>query len=133
MIPKLNGIDHIHVYVSEWARAEKWYGDVLGFRRVKAFESWAVPGGPLTIESADGSVHLALFERENPDGYSVIAFGASADDFLAWKQHLESKGLKLRVTDHELAYSLYFSDPDNNMHEITTYEHDVVRARLAPD
>lgn len=131
MIPELNGIDHIHVYVSDWADAEKWYRDVLGFRRVKALESWAVPGGPLTIESADGSVHLALFEQENPAGYSVIAFGANAAGFLAWKQRLERLGLKLRITDHKLAYSLYFHDPDNNMHEITTYEHDAVRARLA--
>ncbi len=133
MIPKLNGIDHIHVYLSDWADAEKWYGDVLGFRRVKAFDSWAVPGGPLTIESADGSVHLALFERDKPDGYSVIAFGVGADDFLAWKQRLVSKGLKLRITDHELAYSLYFSDPDGNLHEITTCEHEIVRARLNPE
>lgn len=130
MVPKLNGIDHIHVYVSDWSSAERWYGEVLGFRRVAAYESWAVPGGPLTIESADGSVHLALFEQEIPPGHSVIAFGASAEDFLAWKQHLEEQGLKLRISDHELAYSLYFSDPDDNLHEITTYEHDAVRARL---
>lgn len=131
MVPTLNGIDHIHVYVSDWSSAQDWYGDVLGFRRVEAFDAWAVPGGPLTIESADGSVHLALFERENPPGYSVIAFGTSGEEFIAWKRHLEDKGLELRVTDHTLAYSLYFSDPDNNLHEITTYDHELVRSRLA--
>ncbi|NNC78251.1 MAG: VOC family protein [Woeseiaceae bacterium] len=130
MFPKMTGIDHIHVYVDDWNRAEKWYQDVLGFKRVEALMAWAVPGGPLTIESADGNVHLALFERDERPGGTAIAFGASADEFLAWKSHLEDKGLKLRVTDHELAYSLYFHDPDNNMHEITTYEHEMVRAEL---
>lgn len=132
IVPKLKGIDHIHVYISEWDAAERWYRDVLGFQRVAAFESWAVPGGPLTIESADGSVHLALFEHEDPPGHSVIAFGATADEFIAWKYHLGQKGLTLRITDHDLAYSLYFKDPDDNMHEITTYDHEAVRAVLKP-
>ena len=37
------------------------------------------------------------------------------------------------MTDHKLAISLYFNDPDRNMHEITTYDHDYVRARLKED
>ena len=36
-----------------------------------------------------------------------------------------------RIEDHALAFSLYFHDPDGNMHEITTYEHDAVRSGLA--
>ena len=92
--------------------------------------SWAVKGGPLTLENPDGNVHLALFERDDHSGSSAIAFGASGDEFLTWKAHLESHGLELRVTDHTLAFSLYFHDPDRNMHEITTYEHDYVRERL---
>ena len=130
MTPKLKGFDHIHVYVAEWVRAEEWYRDVLGFTRVEALMSWAVKGGPLTLEDPSGAVHLALFEREDHKGSTAIAFGATADQFLAWKQHLESKGLKLRITDHQLAYSLYFFDPDNNMHEITTYDHEPVRQAL---
>jgi catechol-2,3-dioxygenase len=61
----------------------------------------------------------------------VIAFGATGEEFLNWKAHLEDHGLKLRVTDHKLAYSLYFSDPWHNSHEITTYERDYVAAKLA--
>ena len=132
-LPKLDGIDHVHVYISSWDTAEKWYQDVLGFTRVKSLMSWAVKGGPLTLGNPEKNVHLALFEKENPTGNTAIAFGASGEEFLAWKSHLESKGLELRVADHKLAYSLYFKDPDANMHEITTYDHEMVARKLSTD
>jgi len=132
MTPKLNGFDHIHVYVSDRAAAEAWYGDVLGFKRVKALMAWAVKGGPLTIENPEGSIHLALFETDSDTkNISSIAFGAGGEEFMAWKLRLEELGLELRVTDHKLAYSLYFSDPWENLHEITTYERDYVAGQLA--
>ena len=123
MIPAITGIDHVHVYVTNWADAEEWYGKVLGYERVEALLPWAVKNGPLTVESPDGSVHLALFESDEPVAISAIAFGANAKEFVAWKQHLESHGLELRLADHKLAWSLYFRDPWDNMFEITTYEY----------
>jgi len=129
MAPKLSGIDHVHVYVANWDDGEEWYQEVLGFKRVEKFMIWAVENGPLTLENSEGNVHLALFEREHPDT-SAIAFGATGEEFLAWKAHLESHDLELRVTDHNLAYSLYFSDPWGNLHEITTYDHDYVAEHL---
>ena len=33
MIPAITGIDHVHVYVTNWADAEEWYGKVLGYER----------------------------------------------------------------------------------------------------
>ena len=130
MTPTLNGIDHVHVYVANWGEAEKWYESVLGFKRVEKFMVWAVGGGPLTLENAEGDVHVAFFEREDHPDTSAIAFGATGEEFLAWKSHLEGQGLELRITDHDLAYSLYFSDPWGNLHEITTYEHEHVRGQL---
>jgi catechol 2,3-dioxygenase len=130
MPPNLSGIDHVHVYVRSWQEAEPWYQSVLGFKRLEAFMSWAVDGGPLTLEDASGKVHLALFESDQPPT-STIAFGASGEEFLAWRAHLQEQGLELRLADHSLAWSLYFSDPFGNYHEITTYEHDLVRRQLA--
>ena len=129
--PSLNGIDHIHVYVDRWAEAEKWYGDVLGFTRVDKFMVWAVDSGPLTLGNPQGNVHIALFERPGHEDTSAIAFGASGEEFLDWKSHFEGKSLELRISDHELAFSMYFTDPWGNMHEITTYDHEYVRKRLA--
>ncbi len=130
MTPTLNGIDHVHVYVANWGAAEKWYESVLGFKRVEKFMVWAVGGGPLTLENAQGDVHVALFEREDHPDTSAIAFGATGENFLTWRSILEGQGLELRITDHDLAYSLYFSDPWGNLHEITTYEHEHVREQL---
>ena len=130
MTPKLNGIDHVHVYVHSWAEAEEWYQTVMGFKRVDALMPWAVKNGPLTVEDPEGNVHLAFFERDDNPDTSAIAFGTSGDEFLAWKSHLEGHDLELRVTDHKMAYSLYFSDPWGNLHEITTYERDYVAEQL---
>ena len=104
---------------------------MLGFRRLEAFAFWAVDGGPLTLEDPTGRIHLALFERPGHPDTSAIAFGADGAQFLAWRRYLEDKGLTLRVSDHDAAFSLYFSDPWGNLHEITTYEHELVRARIA--
>ena len=130
MTPSLNGIDHIHIYVTDRDAAVKWYDDVLGMTPVKAFLSWAKDGGPLTIEDPSRTIHLALFERERPAATSTVAFGASGEDFLNWKNYLESKGLALRINDHDMAYSMYFPDPDENLFEITSYDHDHIRATL---
>ena len=131
MTPKLNGIDHVHIYVADWGEAEDWYETVLGFKRVEALMAWAVKNGPLTLENPEGNIHLALFERDSLPDSSVIAFGASGEEFMAWKAHLEGHDRELRLTDHKLAYSLYFSDPWGNLHEITTNERDHVAKQLA--
>lgn len=129
--PKMTGIDHVHVDVADWGEAEEWYQAVLGLKRVDALMAWAVKNGPLTLENPEGTIHLALFESDKPTSISAIAFGASGEEFLAWKTHLESHGLDLRVTDHKMAYSLYFHDPWGNLHEITTYERDYVAKNLS--
>jgi len=131
MAPKLEGVDHLHVNVGNWDEAEEWYRRVLNLGRVDALMGWAVKNGPLTIENPEGTVHLALFESDTPETTDVIAFGATGAEFLSWKTHLENLGLELRVTDHKMAYSLYFNDPWQNSHEITTYERDYVANKLA--
>jgi len=129
MIPKMTGIDHVHVYVKSREKAAVWYQQILGFRVLEEFRIWATEVGPLTIEDSSGNVHLALFKSKgNPQ--TTIAFGATASEFLNWIEHLESHQLTLRITDHNLSYSLYFYDPDDNMHEITTYDHQQVRQHL---
>ncbi|MDX1517048.1 MAG: VOC family protein [Woeseiaceae bacterium] len=131
MTPTLNGIDHVHINVSDRTAAEAWYQSVLGFSRVVALLEFAEGAGPLTVADADGRIHLALFESDDGPRTSAIAFGSDGAGFLQWKSHLEAHGLELRIADHRLSYSLYFTDPWGNYHEITTYEHQYVADRLA--
>lgn len=130
-VPGLDGFDHAHVYVQDRAAAEAWYRDVLGFVRMKEYESWADGGGPLTIRDASGRVHLALFERPREKCRSVLALRVGAGAFLAWRDHLgRALGRVPEVVDHGMSWSLYLSDPDGNPYEITTYEYGAVKESL---
>ena len=131
MFPKLDGIDHIHVYVSDRKKAAIWYEKYLGFKVNPTFKFWAEnERGPLMIEDQGGKIHLALFNTENLIPTTAIAFKTDSSGFLAWKSHLEEADLLLRCSDHTKSWSLYFNDLDGNMHEITTYDYDDVSGQL---
>jgi glutathione S-transferase len=125
--PTLEGIDHVHVFVSDRHASEGWYERVLGMRRVPSLETWAVDGGPLTLADAQGGVHIALFEAPPQANRSTIAMRTDGQAFIAWRCHLEQAlGAAPRLVDHDLSWSLYFSDPDGNPFEITTYDREAV-------
>jgi catechol 2,3-dioxygenase-like lactoylglutathione lyase family enzyme len=132
------GIDHVHIFVRDRAAAARWYGAVLGLRRDRRFAAWAREvGGPLTLTAADGTTHVALFEDERRAGHcTTVALRTCGDGFVAFAKKAARLPLydkrrrpsAPRLQDHEQSLSLYFSDPDGNPIELTTY--DVVAARL---
>jgi catechol-2,3-dioxygenase len=129
MDPSLQGVDHVHVFVQDRAAAEQWYAKVLGLVRSPGLEFWAADGGPLTLQDPADTVHLALFERPRQTNRATIALRTSAEGLRAWQAHLSGfADLKVTFEDHEVALSIYFSDPDGNPYEITTYEHEAFRA-----
>ena len=131
MTPALQRVDHVHVFVRDRAQAERWYADVLGFHRVDGLEFWAADGGPLTIGDESGSIHLALFEKPSQPCRSTVAFAADAAQFLLWCRHLgEALKHPMHPVDHQVAWSLYFSDADGNPFEITCYDYDSVSTKL---
>ena len=121
---ELESIDHIHIYVSDRVESEKWYKSVLGLTRTSALEFWAKDGGPLTLQNSTGSIHLALFERPLKQ-YTTVAFKVSASGLHAYIEHLSFKGIKVKPVDHDVSWSVYFKDPDDNPYEITTYEYEL--------
>ena len=131
MLPELTGIDHLHVYVPNREQAAEWFKTVMGFQIVEAYKFWAENDqGPLTIEDPSGTIHLALFQRQDFAPSTAIAFGASGAEFLNWKAHLEGLDLVDRLSDHTKAWSLYFHDPYGNSYEITTTHYDHVADQI---
>jgi catechol-2,3-dioxygenase len=131
MPPELDRVDHLHVFVADRAAAERWYTQVLGLQRVPELVFWASDGGPLTLGNAAGTIHIALFERPATACRSTIALGTTAACFLAWREHLAGVfGRAIEAVDHTVSWSMYFSDPDGNPYEVTTYDHAAVATAL---
>jgi catechol-2,3-dioxygenase len=129
MAPEIQAFDHIHVHVADRAAAEAWYRKVLGLQRSPELEFWTADGGPLTVQNASGSIHIALFERAPQPSRTTIAMRVSVSAYREWKAHLrEVLVAPPSEEDHQLSMSLYFRDPDGNPYEITTYEYDQAKA-----
>jgi catechol 2,3-dioxygenase-like lactoylglutathione lyase family enzyme len=90
------------------------------------------------ISPDGGRTKLALFQGEPQGnrptaGFHRVAFRVSGPDFLTFLGRAEQLGLRegqvpVRVMDHETAFSAYFADPYGHRLEVTTYDHEGVRA-----
>jgi catechol 2,3-dioxygenase-like lactoylglutathione lyase family enzyme len=142
---QVDQIDHIEVFVPDRYEAAQWYEKVLGLKIVKGFKRWSYnPHGPLMIATPKAKTKLALFNgepqlRRKTAGSHCLAFRVSGKNFLKFLDVL--KDLKLpddsgRILtssdyhDYTKAFSIYFCDPWGHRFEITTYEHETVRANL---
>lgn len=142
---RISQIDHVELFVPDRFQAARWYQDILGLEIVPEFRFWAEdPNGPLMIATPDGQTRIALFQGESHGsvrgtGYHLLAFRTDAEAFLSILQELDSMNLFDRndaqvtrhsVRDHGKAFSIYFCDPWRNELEITSYDHQAIRARL---
>lgn len=143
---RVDQLDHVELFVPDRRQAAAWYQRVLGLTIVPEYEHWADDlRGPLMISSDGGSTKLALFEgtpqgsRETA-GFHLVAFRVGAVDFLRFLNRLadldlvDARGRPATAdsaVDHAGAYSLYFRDPFGHRLELTTYDYEQVKARLA--
>ena len=123
----LEGIDHVALAVRDVTRSVQWYQRVLGLERRHA-DVWGDHPAIVGI----GTTALALFQIAAaaplpPPGRDTIAvrhiaFRATRAGFEAMQAHLSALAIPFTTEDHQIADSIYFSDPDGHQIEVTTYE-----------
>ena len=125
---KLERLDHFGLEVTDLARAERFYTEVLGLTAVARF------GDQVLLQCGDQN--LALFRVARPPldpaarrdriahplGKGHHAFRISPEDFADAPERLTAAGVEIAHPidwgDHDCRY---FLDPDGNLLEIVTY------------
>jgi len=120
---RLEALDHVGLTVADVPASAAWYQEVLGLQRVHE-KTWGE--FPAVLE-ANGS-GVALFPRT--EGHEVapddplrhVGFRTSRRGLEEARAELTVRGVPFDVGDYGIAWSVYFTDPDGYLVEITTYE-----------
>ena len=126
MKPKLQNIDHIHVFVPDREDALDWYSNILGLKPSE--EIIVLPeSGPLMTRNNDGNINIALPKGTPKDNKAVIAFKVSGEEFINCHNKINDSLTKnIEIVDHDIQFSIYFEDPFGNPYEITSYDYDML-------
>jgi catechol-2,3-dioxygenase len=122
---ELQRLDHVSLNVADRARSIAWYRDVLGLaQRGEPVDD----DEPVFMGELGACVALFQAERQSParekesTGLRHVAFMLTREGLEEAKAHLGERGVDYRPEDHGNADSVYFSDPDGNVVELTTYK-----------
>jgi catechol 2,3-dioxygenase len=119
---QVRGWGHVVLKVSDLARAERFYTERLGFRRV----GWR--RGMVFLRCGDQHHDLALLEI-GPDGvkcedphlglFHIALAVSSLDDLVRAYHDLKTAGVEIfGSVDHVVSKSFYLEDPDGNEIEL---------------
>lgn len=132
MTLQVQQLGHVVLKVSDRARAERFYRDVLGLRVVATLDT-----PPMTFFTLGNHHDFAIVEvgdgppaEANSPGLFHVAFclGDSTADLRAAKASLDQAGAPILGTaDHTVAHSIYTSDPDGNTIELYADVSDIWR------
>jgi catechol 2,3-dioxygenase len=131
---QIQALGHVVLRVTDCARAERFYGEVLGLPICARYDENGLRMAFFTL----GNHHdFAVMEvsgegssrSESAVGLHHVAFkiGTRIEELLEAKAKLEAAGLALAPVDHEVTKSLYFEDPDGNGIEVYVDVSDVWR------
>jgi catechol 2,3-dioxygenase-like lactoylglutathione lyase family enzyme len=121
---RLEQIDHLALRCASLEATKVWYVSTLGFEHVFPGQ-WS--GVPIVLRL--GSTFITLFPQKeneppaaNGQAWHLALRAATYADFRSAQAELQSRGVSFQFRDHEIARSIYFSDPDGFLLEITTYD-----------
>lgn len=112
--PKVSGLNHLTLAVSDLERALRFYRDLLGFRlKAQWAEGAYLEAGALWLcLSVDASRRVP-----SESDYTHIAFDVSADDFASLASQVSAHAPIWKENRSE-GHSLYFLDPDGHRLEL---------------
>src|SRR5580704_7244982 len=118
---KIKSLGHVVLGVTDCARAEAFYGGLLGLPVCARFDEGGMKMVFFTLGNHhDFAVMEVSGEGGNKAGSAVglhhVAFkiGDSLDELREANAKLSAAGIALNPIDHEVTKSLYFEDPDGN-------------------
>ena len=122
---QIQALGHVVLRVTDRARAEKFYSDVLGLPICARYDENGMKMAFFTLGNHHDFAVLEVSgegstQSQSAVGLHHVAFkiGDSLDQLREAKVKLEAAGLILDPVDHEVTKSLYFKDPDGNGIEV---------------
>jgi catechol 2,3-dioxygenase-like lactoylglutathione lyase family enzyme len=126
-VPRLGGIHHVGLTVSDVDASEVWYRRVLGLERVFVEAHHGGTGHTVVINRPGTALHLGLDHHEAHEGERfaehrtgldhLAIHVAERDELDAWTAHLDALGVSYSpITDCREPFpyaTLVFRDPDN--------------------
>ena len=119
-------IDHIALVVTSLETSVAWYLDMFGFENFGT-----APGSGVTY-IGNSDTRLAMLEASDESPFSLpvnqgarachFAFRTNGAAYAGYKNRLDREGISYDKLIHSGSQSIYFSDPDGYMMEITTYD-----------
>jgi catechol 2,3-dioxygenase-like lactoylglutathione lyase family enzyme len=120
---EITGILETILYVADVDRAERFYADVLGLRRIGKEAGrhvfFRVGAGVLLLFRSAATQKRGALPAHGAEGQIHVCFTTTQADYGVWRERLQAHGIPI---EQEIQWprgrSFYFRDPDGNLLEL---------------